>query len=81
MKRRYLKLLAFSIINSIIIAIFPNYIFFYFLILAMGVLVCIAVIVSDLLGKTSDWKGAFIMMAFGLLSLGLGYLFLILRGI
>ena len=74
-------MLGFSIANSIIIAFFPNYIFFYFAILAIGVFVCIAVIASDLLGKTSDWKGAFIIMAFGLFSLGLGYFFLILRGV
>ena len=81
MKKRFLKLFAFSIINSIIIAIFPTYIFFYFSILSVGVFVCIAVVTSDLLGKTSDWKGAFIIMSFGILSLGFGYLLLLLRGV
>ena len=47
---------------------------FFIFVYIMGLFVYIGVVVSDLIGKTSDWKGALRLVLFGTLSLTIAFI-------
>jgi hypothetical protein len=77
-KNKFLYLVI-PILNSFLFAIIPDYYFWFLVILAMSVFICLSVIVIDILGKTSNWKNALKILGIGVASYILGILLVITR--
>jgi hypothetical protein len=71
-RKQYILLFLFSIVNSFLIRVIPNHIFACGLVLLLGVLIFLAIIVMDILGKTKHWKAALYVLSLGIFSLVLG---------
>jgi hypothetical protein len=77
-KNKYLYLVIL-VLNSFLLAIIPDYYFWCLMILSIGAFMCLAVIVIDIFGKTSNWKNALKLFGLGVTSYILGILLVVAR--
>ena len=67
--KNYFLFPLIAIVNSFLFLIVPDYFFWFLALLMTGTVVCIAIIIIDLFGKTTNWKGALITLGFGIASI------------
>ena len=75
MKSKYITLSLAAILIAALASFSIGFLFFFFYVFILGIIVFIGVILTDLVGKTDNWKGAIILLLFGAISLIIGLYF------
>jgi hypothetical protein len=70
-----LLLFTIAICNGIAVAM-GSYLIIYLFFLAIATIVVLAIIITDIVGKTSNWKRAVWLFGYGLFSLVIAFIFI-----
>jgi len=76
---KFFSYLIISLLHSLIFLIIPGYISLFFALLSIGLVICVAGIISDNIKKVSKWKYPFMIWRFAALSLAIGVVLVLIR--